>query len=248
MIGLSVFLMLTMPERRFRSTPHPQRVPLQTMAATLRESVTIIRASRVILILLLVSLVAGAFSEGYDRLWEAHMLAHVAFPLGSLLPVVIWFGAITVAMKLVNLLATEAILRRFDLDDVNSLSRILQRTTIGVVAGVVVFGISSNFAVAVGALLVVELLRNLQAPLNETWLNKSVPARIRATILSMNSQVDSLGQVVGGPIIGAVGMFASLRTAMLVNALLFLPALILYRRATTHALTHVNEQPSPEML
>jgi hypothetical protein len=44
----------------------------------------------------------------------------------------------------------------------------------------------------------------------------------------MMGQVNAIGQVVGGPGVGAIGKFASIRAALTVSALLYLPAPLLY--------------------
>lgn len=39
----------------------------------------------------------------------------------------------------------------------------------------------------------------------EGWVNQHIESRVRATVLSMTSQLDSFGQIVGGPIVDAIG-------------------------------------------
>jgi DHA3 family tetracycline resistance protein-like MFS transporter len=53
---------------------------------------------------------------------------------------------------------------------------------------------------------------------------------VRATVLSMNGQADALGQVAGGPLIGAIGSAFSMRVALVFSGLLITPALALYTR------------------
>jgi hypothetical protein len=49
-------------------------------------------------------------------------------------------------------------------------------------------------------------------------------------VLSMSGQLDSLGQVVGGPVVGAIATM-SLRAALVVTGVSLAPALALYVRA-----------------
>lgn len=44
-----------------------------------------------------------------------------------------------------------------------------------------------------------------------------------------------LGQVGGGPVVGAIGLRASLRAAMVVSGAVLSPALLLYVRAARHS-------------
>ena len=65
------------------------------------------------------------------------------------------------------------------------------------------------------------------------WLNQSLEPRTRATLLSMNSQADALGQSIGGPIVGVIAKFVSISIALTLSALILLPALAIYRIAFT---------------
>jgi MFS transporter, DHA3 family, tetracycline resistance protein len=47
----------------------------------------------------------------------------------------------------------------------------------------------------------------------------------------MGSRANALGQVAGGPVIGAVGTLAGIRAALAVAAITLSPALLLYARA-----------------
>jgi hypothetical protein len=79
------------------------------------------------------------------------------------------------------------------------------------------------------------LTRSLIAPVSMTWLNETISdSSVRATVISMTGQSDAIGQVVGGPGIGAIGTAFSLRAALLAGGALLLPALALYGRAVRH--------------
>jgi DHA3 family tetracycline resistance protein-like MFS transporter len=46
----------------------------------------------------------------------------------------------------------------------------------------------------------------------------------------MTNQVDALGQIAGGPIVGVVGRLRSIRAALTTSALILLPVLPLFQR------------------
>jgi len=54
---------------------------------------------------------------------------------------------------------------------------------------------------------------------------------VRATVVSMSGQMDALGQVVAGPVLGAVGLLRSLRAALVLAGVLLSPAVLLFARA-----------------
>ncbi len=100
---------------------------------------------------------------------------------------------------------------------------------------VIIFGLATSFAVAAVAYLVARLVRRLKDPLYVTWLNKNVEdSSVRATVNSIASQADAIGEVAGGPAIGAIGTVASLRAALVAAGLLLMPAIGLYGRALRH--------------
>lgn len=95
-IGLSLLLILIMPETAFKPTPRGERTHVQSMFHTLGEGLHLVRRTPV-LILLLGELFYGVFSEGFDRLWEAHFLTNLNMPVLSLpvigkLDPIAWFG------------------------------------------------------------------------------------------------------------------------------------------------------------
>jgi DHA3 family tetracycline resistance protein-like MFS transporter len=72
---------------------------------------------------------------------------------------------------------------------------------------------------------------SIQDPIYRAWLNQSIEPRVRATVLSMTNQSDAIGQIAGGPGVGAVGRYVSLQAALALSGLLLVPALPLYARA-----------------
>ncbi len=235
LIGLSVFMAFAMPETGFRPVPREERDSwrrsLRTMGRTARDGVGLVRGRPLLVMLIAVGVVAGAHSEGLDRLWEAHLLKDFAFPrLGELKPVV-WFGIIGAAGSILGLVGSELAIRRLPANDRTSAAQILFVVTALQVAGVVVFGLASNFTLAVCALLAEGAMGAVGGPIYAAWLNRNIEPRVRATVLSLNGQADSLGQLTGGPAIGAIGTAFGLRAAIVVAGAMLSPALLLYSRA-----------------
>ena len=67
-------------------------------------------------------------------------------------------------------------------------------------------------------------------PLITTWINQNVNSSVRATVLSMEEQVFSLGETVGGPVVGAIGSLVSLPAALVVTGLARLPVALIFLR------------------
>ena len=227
-IALSGWLLLVMPERGFRPLERSSAGAglLQTAATGIGQ----FRARPLLLVFLGIAAAVGASSEGYDRLWEAHFLATFTFPsLGALEPIV-WFGIFNVVGLLLGIVAAQA-LTRLDLTDDRVLARWGLLAHVGWMVSAIALGLAPDFLTAVLALWAARVCKVAGGPLLSTWITRSIPSQVRATVLSTLSQGDAFGQMLGGPGIGAIGTWHSLRAAMVATGLLHAPTLLLLTRA-----------------
>ena len=58
-------------------------------------------------------------------------------------------------------------------------------------------------------------------------MNEHVEERMRATVFSTNGQLNSFGQIIGGPLVGLVAQQISVSWGLVCTALLLLPVLFL---------------------
>lgn len=238
---LAVFLLFKMPETHFVPQPRKETLGghLAGMKHTLMEGLTVVRASPLLITLIAVELVVGAASEGFDRLGDAHLLTNFTFPsLGTLQPVV-WFGILNIVGSLIALLVTAVTRQRLEqtTQSTRSTARALLVFNGLSIASVLMFALAGNFYIAIAALLLRGVLGSLIHPLYNSWLVQNISPATRATVVSMVGQSNALGQVAGGPGIGAIGNAFSLRAAIFGAGLLSLPVLYLYAR--------VLRSPSP---
>lgn len=228
---LGLFLLLFMPERHFTPAPPEARSSWKTMGDTLRSGGRLVRRRPVLLTILGIGAVYGLFSEGFDRLWTVHLLQGFTLPaLGRFEPVV-WFGIIRAVSSLLSVVATEAARRRLDTTNHVGVARFLLGLDVLIVASIIVFGLAGNFAVALVALWATQILRSTSGPIFTAWLNQHVDSRVRATVFSMHAQMNALGQIAGGPVVGAIGTVYSLRAAITLTGVVLSPVLGLYARA-----------------
>lgn len=227
---MGLFLIIVMPETNFKRVPSSERSSWQSMGDTLKEGAGTIRGKPILVTLMVIAAVWGAASEGLDRLWEAHLLANFTFPSLGELDLVVWFGIINAAGMLLSLGVTEVIRRRIDTDSHIAAARALLAITMLMSCSIVVFALAGSFIFALAAFLAVMTLRRVNRPIYTAWLNQSLTPRVRATVFSMAGQADALGQIIGGPIIGLIATFGSLRAAMLAVAIVATPQIVLYLR------------------
>ena len=229
-VALGIFLALAMPETGFRRSAQTKHAPLSSVIHIARTSVRHLRTSPALLLFLGIAASAGASSEGFDRLWEAHLLTSFSFPaLGSLQPVV-WFGILNTVGVLLGIAAIQLAVRRLMTADDRRVARVLLVLQTVWLAAVVVFGLTDSFVVAVLALWAKRVADSMSGPLFDAWRTRVIPSEVRATVLSAISQGDAIGQVLGGPIVGAIGSAISIRAAMVASSALHAPVLALLVR------------------
>ena len=233
-IALGVTLLVVMPERNFRPSPREGRSSLQQVAATARGGVGLVRASPVLLMLLAVALIAGMSEEGFDRLYAKHFLDGLGLPALGGLDGVVWFGVISAGSLVLSYVAAEILGRRLNVGDAAVAARLLLVFSALTIAGMLVFALAGSFALALAAFWLTSLVRTLSEPLYLTWLNEGLDPKVRATVISMGSQAGALGEASAGPVVGAVGNLAGVRSALTLAGLILSPALLLYARAMRH--------------
>ena len=231
MIALGVVLAIVMPETRF--TPR-ERIAGQgataSMVATFREGVAAVRAHHVLGLIIAVAALHGASTEGFDRLSDFHLLVDIGLPPLGGLDRIAWFGVLDGVALVAGLVAVTVVKHRLHLEGHAHVARILAVIDVALVITVIVFAVTGAFWVAVAAFWLVGGLRSAREPIYTAWINQGLDARTRATINSMGTQADAIGQAAGGPVLGVVGN-RSVPLALVLSAILRLPALFLYARA-----------------
>ena len=132
----------------------------------------------------------------------------------------VWFTAFSLIGTLISLVVSLAVNRAAPglvrAVHPNWLLAFLVAVQVLAVAGVALLG---NLWLALAAVWGRDAAGALAAPIRSAWLNRHLDSRSRATVISMNGQVDAIGQVVGGPPLGILANRTSTPTALLVSAL-----------------------------
>lgn len=227
-LALAGVLWLCMPERpRVHSAVRPGET-LGRMAAIVRDGLRAARDRQIVLAILGIAAIFGAASEGIDRLRDIHFLKDIALPhLWGLKPVV-WFGVIQMGGLGLSAVAAEVAQRLLDTTNHRHMATTLALMNILIVATIVLFGLATGFGLALVLVWIVYVLRRTNTPLMAAWLNQSLEPATRATLFSLQSLVDSLGQVLIGPLLGVLATVISIRAGIVISGLLFAPALVVY--------------------
>ena len=238
---LTALLIAVMPEAGFQRRNTDERETWQSFFTTLRAGAALIRRRQILILIMLTTVIHGAFSEGFDRLWTAHLLAGFRLPPLGQMDEIVWFGIISAVSMPLTLAATELLRRRLDMTDGSRVAYTLIGVYALLIGSVLLFILADSFALALLGLWLTGAARAIRNPLMEAWINQYTESGVRATVLSIQGQADALGQIAGGPLVGAVGMLSSVRVAISLSALLLAPILPVFRGAVNLA-----RRPEPD--
>ena len=227
-IALALFLLLFMPEENFDPRPPEERDNWGMILKTARDGLGLVRKSPVLLTFLVIGAFIGLSSEGYDRLWTAHILENFQFPTIGDLSSETWFGIMRAGSMVFTLGATEIVKRKLEGLERKAMAAILQGFYGLMVISVILLALTDKIALAIVAYWLFGTVRATSYPLSTAWANQYIDSKVRATVLSMISQVDAIGQVVGGPIVGMIGTVRSLRSALVTTGIILSPVIPLY--------------------
>jgi DHA3 family tetracycline resistance protein-like MFS transporter len=229
---LAVFMALSMREEGFRPRERAPGERLHTsLSSTFKEGTSAVRAHHVLLLILAVAALHGASTEGFDRLADFHLLRDIGLPSFGDLDPVLWFGVLDAVALLLGIAGLAVLRRRAHLNGHATVARILMGIDALLIVSAVVFGLAGSFWVAIAMFWIVGMLRSVRYPIFTAWINQGLDPGIRATINSLGSQSDAIGQAAGGPVLGAIAKGVSTPAALVTSALLAAPALLLYVRA-----------------
>jgi MFS family permease len=231
-ILLALALAVFMREDNFHPTPKAERETFRNMADTFKHGLAAARSRPVVRTLVLISLISGLSSEAFDRLWSVKILTDFTFPtvFGTSDPA-IWFTVFSLVGTLLSL-ATSLVVNRVSPERMSAAhpNGLLALLSVFQVAGVIGFALAGHLWLALAAMWVGSIAGTIAYPVESAWLNRTVESRSRATVISMVSQSNAIGQVIGGPPLGALAGRTSLRTALVVSGLILTPIPALYLR------------------
>lgn len=224
----AIFIVFFMSEHNFIPTPVRKRETFRSMKNIFLKGAKLARKSGVILVIIITGAMFGAFSEGFDRLWTPYMIQSFVFPtIGGIKPVV-WFGIISMIATVLATILTEVFKAKIDFSDHRSTVTALLAVNTLLIISVIGFGFSSGFAVAAALYCSAEAFRGIRQPIYDAWMNQNVTSNIRATVFSMCSQADAVGQLIGGPILGIIAGAIAIRASIVAAGLILVPTLFFY--------------------
>lgn len=235
-IALGVYLLLHMRETGFTPVPAEGRNGWNHLASTFRQGLTMVKIRPALIAILGVGFLYGMYSEGYDRLWTAHLVDSFTFPMIPGLDhladpaefnLVIWFGALKAAVMVLSALALSLIEKRLHRPRMNALITSLTLCSGVLVLCLLAFALAHNLVLMLVLVALIGMVREVINPIYTAWVNQRLDSSVRATVISLSSQVDAIGQIAGGPVVGVIAKSASISSGLLASGLILAPVLIL---------------------
>ena len=227
-IILALFLWLYMPENNFKPSVPGDLNTFKKMVYTFKSGLKFVKSKSIIMILLAVTLFYGLSSEGYDRLSNAHFLQDTTLPKLGNLSSVTWFGIFGILGMILSFIVMHFMAKNLKNEDNRKNGKLLLCINILYISSMLIFALTRNFSLMLIAYLATNTFRIINEPIFSAWLNGHIDDNSRATVLSINGQMNSLGQILGGPIIGIIATNISVSIGIVCNSLLVAPVLVLY--------------------
>ncbi|HTI13662.1 MAG TPA: MFS transporter [Dictyobacter sp.] len=231
LIVLAIFLFFFMPERNAASRSQDDHTSWKTLGTIMIDGLKAVRQSKMLLAILGITIFAAMFSEGFDRLSTDHLLHDYVFPTFVSWPNIVWIGLINGGAMLLTLGVTEIVRRRVDTNNHQAIVRAMFAFSVLLIGSVAVFALTTNLYLTVLAFWSASIFRRADQPLYTTWITRNSAPKARATIISLFGQVDAIGQIAGGPIVGVIGKMVSLPAALLTSSAIMTPNILFFTRA-----------------
>lgn len=226
-IVLGLVLVRIMPETNFSPAREKENSLLADMAGLFKVNLRFVKGAPVLLALLAITFCGGLASEGFDRLSTAHFLQDTVMPSFGPLGPVTWFGVMRLLGSGLNIVAAQLLIAYMEKKGASSRTGVVFAASAGYILCLLLFAAGRSFWFVTGVFLLTGLMRSLREPVLTAWMNAHVEERMRATVFSTSGQLDALGQIIGGPIVGIAAQQGSVSWGLACTALLLLPALLL---------------------
>ncbi len=237
LVLLGLLLLRLMPEEGFQPRHGTEALSLgwvmQEMRTTYMDGVHAVRGRPLLITILVISAFYGIAGLGFQRLWLLHFNEDIGFPGNFGLDPVEWFGVLRVASALLSVALLEFIRRRGAgmMSNHGVVARALFLINALQMNAILLLALTGNFEIAFVAYCLTFALSFAYDPYYIAWLNQNVDSSVRATVISMNSQSESFGRIIGAPFIGVASAVFTVRAALTLAGLAMIVPLLLYLRA-----------------
>jgi len=224
MAGLGAFVAIRFPERHF--TPAVAERRWHEAMSILRRGVDLARRDRDMLLVLAAWLLVNGSAEGYGRLFEKRL---VLLGFGGTARPIVWFTALALVAYALGAAVLRAVEARIEGEGV-AIRAYVWCCAAGV-AGTIAFAQAPDVRWAIaGALVVRGVVGPVIRAVAEIWVNRRTTSDVRATVHSLLSQAENLGEIVFGFLLAAIAFSTSITAALMGAAVLLAAAGVVVSR------------------
>lgn len=236
MIGLGIGVVARWPESNQPETTRPAQ-RWATTVQTFRDGVAAARRDQVVALVLVATLLVNGGAEGFGRLFERHIL-DLGLPTST--DPILWFAAIGVLAAVLGSLTLFWVEARIDGRRVATGTYVAASSIAAI--GLVLFAHAPNVEAAIAAALLVKGTGFPVVRVAATILvNRRTTSQVRATVHSLLSQAENLGEILFGLILAVAAVNWSPTITLVGSALLVAAAGI-----TVSRVSDPNEQETRE--
>ncbi|NSW51041.1 MAG: MFS transporter [Anaerolineae bacterium] len=224
---MALLLAFIMPETGFVRPDHITQHPLQQMKQTFLDGLRMTRKRPALKRILLLAVFFAVYTEGFDRLWIPFAMDQYPFPS---FPAETWVGGAQITAQFSAFLILGWLHKRVNLQQPRTLLRLLIGMSFLLLTCLVLSIATPWLWAALPAYAGIMIIREMHDPFYRTWVNQRLEPATRATVLSLSGQLDAIGQIIGGPMIGTTARVFSKRVGLGFSTLLLTPALWIITR------------------
>jgi MFS transporter, DHA3 family, tetracycline resistance protein len=226
-----IWMIFAMPEDHFvRREREEGYSVVRELSTTFRAGVAEVRSHHVLGLILIVALLYGIATEGWDRLSSLHLVTGAGLDPEGGAQTYLTLGVFEAVGLAIGLGMLTFVKHRVRLEGHAHVAKVLAVIDIGMFLSAIAFALSGQVWFALITSWFVEGLRSARDPIFTAWVNQGLHAETRATVNSFATQLHAVGEATAGPVLGSVGN-RSVPLALGLSAVIRLPALLLYRRA-----------------
>ncbi len=221
---LAIFLIFFMEENYFKSSSEINSY--KQMFNSIKLVKNNIKAKPVLVLMVWITLFYGLYSEGPDRMYTLHLLENIdKININPFLSISIFVNLVALFLSII---AVEYIKRQLKRTKQMNKVWLLFIINILMFITLLLFSLAGQFYISASLYISFYIVRKINQPVYRAWINQNIEPNIRATVLSTYGQLDSLGQIIGGPIIGYIALKTSTSIGLLVSAIIFAPVIVIY--------------------
>ena len=214
----SLFLIAFMREE-FELKRSPSSSLLQQLKETLRKSIRVVKAERIILALILLGFFFWFSFETISQFWQVHFSENLLIKTH-------YFGWIVAISSFLVILFVNRITRLYESFKRETTLLILLKAGFGI--SLLLVALTYNPLVAIIFFIIIQTLEGLSDPLFLDIFNKHIPSEQRATLLSFKNLTSSSGEVLSGLCIGVVALKFGLRVTFGLGTLVLFAGVVVF--------------------